>query len=67
MAFWIPSTIQKKLLRYALSRLELLDTDALDLDQLDIGWGKRSTIELQDVGLRKGVKQPLLQFAISMS
>ncbi|KAI9682864.1 MAG: autophagy- protein 2 [Trizodia sp. TS-e1964] len=53
MAFFlIPSSFQKRLLRYALSRLELVDTDALDLEKLDIAWGKRSTVELRDVGLR---------------
>ena len=51
VSFLLPS-IQKRLLRYALSRLELLDTDALDLENLDITWGKRSSIELRDVGLR---------------
>ncbi len=52
MAYFLPSYFQKRLLRYALSRLELLDTDALDLEKLDIAWGKRSTVELRDVGLR---------------
>lgn len=52
MAYFLPSFFQKRLLRYALSRLELLDTDELDLERLDIAWGKRSTVELRDVGLR---------------
>lgn len=52
MAYFLPSSIQKRLLRYALSRLELLDTDELDLENLDIAWGRRSTVELRDVGLR---------------
>ncbi|KAF2401800.1 hypothetical protein EJ06DRAFT_361428 [Trichodelitschia bisporula] len=51
MAFFIPSSIQKRLLRYALSRLELLDTDTLDLEQLDIAWGRRSSVELRDIKL----------------
>lgn len=42
----------KRLLQYALSRLEILDTDALDLENLDIAWGKNSTFEFKDVGLR---------------
>jgi len=42
----------KRLLQYALSRLEILDTDALDLDNLDIAWGKNSVFEFKDVGLR---------------
>jgi autophagy-related protein 2 len=52
MAYFIPSYIQKRLLRYALARLELLDSEALDLDNLDIALGKRSTVELRDIGLR---------------
>ncbi|KAI9682249.1 MAG: autophagy- protein 2 [Caeruleum heppii] len=52
MAFLLPSSLQKRLLRYALSRLELLDTDDLALDRLAVAWGKRSTVELTDVGLR---------------
>lgn len=50
--FFLPSAFQKRLLRYALSRLDLLDTDALDLENLGIAWGKRSTVELRDVSLR---------------
>jgi hypothetical protein len=42
----------KRLLQYALSRLEILDTDALDLENLDIAFGKNSTFEFRDVGLR---------------
>lgn len=52
MAYFLPSFFQKRLLRYALSRLELVDTEALDLDRLGIRWGQRSTVELQDIGLR---------------
>jgi autophagy-related protein 2 len=51
MAFLIPSYIQKRLLRYALSHFPVVDTDTLDLEQLDIAWGKRSSVELRDVGL----------------
>ena len=50
MACFIPSFFQKRILRYALSRLDLLDTDALDLDKLDITWGKTSTVEVRDIG-----------------
>lgn len=52
MGYFLPSFFQKRILRYALSRLELLETDALDLEKLDIAWGKRSTVELRDVGLK---------------
>ncbi|KAE8145848.1 autophagy-related protein 2 [Aspergillus avenaceus] len=52
MAYFLPSFFQKRLLRYALSRVELVDTEALDLDSLGIRWGQRSTVELRDIGLR---------------
>ncbi|KAI9817195.1 MAG: autophagy- protein 2 [Pycnora praestabilis] len=60
MSILLPSYFQKRLLRYALSRLELLDTDALDLEKLDIAWGRRSTVELKDVGIRLKVRQSSL-------
>ena len=56
MAYFLPSFVQKRILRYALSRLDLLDTDALELDRLDIVWGQRSSVELRDVGLRLAVR-----------
>jgi len=42
----------KRLLQYALSRLEILDTDDLDLENLDIAWGKKCVFEFKDIGLR---------------
>ncbi|KAB8290776.1 hypothetical protein EYC80_008413 [Monilinia laxa] len=51
----------KRLLQYALSRLEILDTDALDLENLDIAWGKNSTFEFKDVGLKLKKLETLLQ------
>ena len=61
MSYFIPSFLQKRILRYALSRLELLDTDALDLENLDITWGKKSKVELKDVGVRTQKISALLQ------
>jgi len=55
MSYFIPSSLQKRLLRYALSRLEVLDTDALNLERLDIEWGRKSSVELKDVALRRSV------------
>jgi autophagy-related protein 2 len=52
MAYFLPSFFQKRLLKYALSRLEFVDTETLDLDSLGIRWGQRSTVELRDIGLR---------------
>lgn len=56
MTSFLPSFLQKRVLRYALSRLELLDTDALDLNNLDIAWGKKSTVELREVGVHTQVR-----------
>ncbi|OAX84933.1 hypothetical protein ACJ72_00686 [Emergomyces africanus] len=61
MSYFLPSFFQKRLLRYALSRLELVDTDALDLDSLGIRWGQRSTFELRDIGLRLEKLSSVLQ------
>jgi hypothetical protein len=44
--------MSKRLLRYALSRLEFLDTDALDMDKLDLAWGKNNVLTFQDVGIK---------------
>ncbi|KAL8731939.1 MAG: hypothetical protein Q9166_003071 [cf. Caloplaca sp. 2 TL-2023] len=52
MAYFLPSYFQKRILRYALSRLDLLDPKQLNLDNLDIAWGKRSVVELRDVGVQ---------------
>lgn len=51
-AYFLPSYFQKRLLRYALSRLDLLDSDALDLDNLGVKIGQRSVIELKNVALK---------------
>lgn len=52
MAYFIPSFIQKRVLRYALVRLDLLETHSLELEKLDIAWGRSSTIELKEVAIR---------------
>ena len=41
----------KQLLRFALSRLDLLDEQALDLDNLDFALGRNTVLEFRDVGL----------------
>ena len=50
-SYLLPSSFQKKLLRYALSQLEFLDAKTLDLEHLDIKWGTKSTLEFKDVPL----------------
>jgi autophagy-related protein 2 len=42
----------KRLIQYALSKFDILDTEALGLDNLDIAWGKNTTLEFRDVALR---------------
>ena len=64
--YFLPSFFQKRLLRYALSRLELVDTEALDLDSLGIRWGQRSTVELRDIGLRLDVSATVFQTAVQL-
>lgn len=59
MPYFLPSFFQKRLLRYALSRLEFVDTEALDLDSLGITWGHRSVVELRDVALKVDVSPSL--------
>ena len=41
----------KQLLRFALSRLDVLDAHALDLDNLDFALGRNTVLEFRDVGL----------------
>jgi autophagy-related protein 2 len=50
----------KRLLRYALSRLELLDSDALDMDNLDLALGRNTVFEFRDVGVQLDVSGLLL-------
>ena len=49
MAYFLPSYFQKRLLRYALSRLDLIETDDLDLENLGLTFGQRSVVELRNV------------------
>lgn len=46
------SSMPKRLLRYALSRLELLDAEALDMENLDLALGRNTVFEFRDVGIK---------------
>lgn len=46
MAWW-----QKKLLKYALTRTGLLDDSTIDLDNLDVTFGRQNVFQFKDVGL----------------
>ncbi|KAK4944916.1 autophagy-related protein 2 [Elasticomyces elasticus] len=52
MSYFLPSYFQKRLLRYALSRLDFIDSDEFDLDNLGLTWGQRTVLELKNVGLK---------------
>ncbi|KAK0635889.1 hypothetical protein B0T17DRAFT_61695 [Bombardia bombarda] len=45
------SLMPKNLLRHALARFELLDSQALDLDNLDLAIGRNTVAEFRDVGI----------------
>ncbi|KAM0344639.1 hypothetical protein ACHAPU_007413 [Fusarium lateritium] len=55
------SSMPKRLLRYALSRLELLDAEALDMDNLDLALGRNTVLEFRDVGIKLKKLDKLLQ------
>lgn len=61
MASFLLQSIQKSFLFHALSSIEILDTDALDLNNLDITLGKRNVIEFKNAPLRLKVLTNLLQ------
>lgn len=54
------STLSKRLLIYALRRLELLDEETLDMENLQFALGRTTTAEFKDVGVRLKVC-PVLQ------
>lgn len=45
------SLMPKRLLRFALSRLDFLDTEALDLENLDFALGRNTVLEFRDVAI----------------
>lgn len=51
----------KRLLRYTLSKLDYFDTDALDMDNLDLAMGMNNVFTLQDVGVKLQKLEQLLQ------
>lgn len=51
----LSASLKSRLLRFALSRIDFLDDDALDLDRLDFTWGKKNVLALRDVGLNAAV------------
>lgn len=45
------SHMPKRLVRYVLSRLDMLEEETLDLNNLDLALGRTSTLEFRDVGI----------------
>jgi hypothetical protein len=57
--FFKTSSMSKRLIQFAFSKLDIFDADALDLGNLDIAWGtKKTAVEFRDVGLRLKVLVP---------
>lgn len=46
----------KRLLRYALSKLELLEEETLDIENLEFALGRNTVFEFKDVGMRLKVR-----------
>ncbi|KAH8911691.1 hypothetical protein BR93DRAFT_3106 [Coniochaeta sp. PMI_546] len=55
------SSMPKRLLRYVLTRLDLLDAEALDMENLDLAWGRNTVLEFRDVGIKLSKLEKLLQ------
>lgn len=49
------SAMPKRLLRYAMAKFDIFEDDALDLENLDLGFGFKNTFEFKDVGLKVDV------------
>ncbi|EFQ32312.1 ATG C terminal domain-containing protein [Colletotrichum graminicola M1.001] len=58
------STLSKRLLIYALRRLELLDEETLDMENLQFALGRTTTAEFKDVGVRLKKLEQLLQLPV---
>lgn len=51
------SQMPKQLLRYALSKFDLLDSDALDIENLDFALGRNTVLEFRDAGINLKVSR----------
>ncbi|KAI1118569.1 ATG C terminal domain-containing protein [Nemania sp. NC0429] len=64
-SFWT-SSMPKRLLRYVLYKLDYFETDALDLDKLDVAWGQSTQLTWQHVGVKIEKLERLLQLPPSI-
>ena len=53
------SSMPKRLLRYVLSRFELLDPESLDLDNLELNISHKTALEFNNVGIILQVSFPI--------
>lgn len=60
------SAMPKRLLRYAMARFDIFEDDALDLENLDLGFGLRNTFEFKDVGLKVDVRRLLFPLILPL-
>lgn len=52
MAFLIPPSAKQAILRFAISKIGIIDDTAIDLDKFSFAWGKKSVITLPRVPLK---------------
>ncbi|KAI3326272.1 hypothetical protein HD806DRAFT_489825 [Xylariaceae sp. AK1471] len=64
-SFWT-SSMPKRLIRYTLTKLDYFETDALDLDKIDVAWGQAGHLTWQDVGVKIQKLEQLLQLPPSI-
>ncbi|KAI1425032.1 ATG C terminal domain-containing protein [Xylaria sp. FL1777] len=64
-SFWT-SSMPKRLLRYVLYKLDYFETDALDLDKIDVAWGQAGHLTWQDVGVKIEKLEQILQLPPSI-
>ncbi|RDA94287.1 hypothetical protein CP533_0578 [Ophiocordyceps camponoti-saundersi (nom. inval.)] len=70
MAAFLPSfrssSMPKRLLRYALSRLDFLEAEALDMDNLELAIGRNTVFEFRDVGVKLKKLDKLLKLPTAL-
>ncbi|KAI1756318.1 ATG C terminal domain-containing protein [Xylaria castorea] len=64
-SFWT-SSMPKRLLRYVLYKLDYFETDALDLDKIDVAWGQGGHLTWQNVGIKIEKLEKLLKLPPSI-
>ncbi|KAI1270624.1 hypothetical protein F5Y18DRAFT_18246 [Xylariaceae sp. FL1019] len=60
------SSMAKRLVRYVLTRIDYFETEALELDKMNVAWGETSLLTWTDVGLKIEKIDKLLQLPPSI-